>query len=76
MTRRAVILFWQLLILASLLVIWQWGFEWSKALLPSMDADAIGGAVNLITRKAPAASIFSLEAAGGLAPIRRRPPSR
>jgi NitT/TauT family transport system permease protein len=34
MTRRAVILFWQLLILASLLVIWQWGFEWSKALLP------------------------------------------
>jgi NitT/TauT family transport system permease protein len=34
MTRRAVILFWQLLILASLLVVWQWGFEWSKALLP------------------------------------------
>jgi hypothetical protein len=34
LTRRAVILFWQLLILALLLVIWQWGFEWSKALLP------------------------------------------
>jgi NitT/TauT family transport system permease protein len=34
MTRRAVILFWQLAILASLLVVWQWGFEWSKALLP------------------------------------------
>jgi NitT/TauT family transport system permease protein len=34
MTRRAVILFWQLLILVVLLVIWQWGFEWSKALLP------------------------------------------
>ena len=34
MTRRAIILFWQLLILASLLVVWQWGFEWSKALLP------------------------------------------
>jgi NitT/TauT family transport system permease protein len=32
--RRAVVLFWQLLILAALLVIWQWGFEWSKALLP------------------------------------------
>jgi len=33
-TRRAVILFWQLLILAVLLVIWQWGFDWSKTLLP------------------------------------------
>jgi len=31
---RAVILFWQVAILAAILVIWQWGFEWSKALLP------------------------------------------
>ncbi len=46
--------------------------EVSKALLPSMDADAIGGAVNLITRKAPAISIFSFEAAGGMAPIREQ----
>ena len=34
MTRRAVILFWRLTILVALLVVWQWGFEWSKALLP------------------------------------------
>ena len=27
MTRRAVILFWQLAILVSLLVVWQWGWE-------------------------------------------------
>jgi sulfonate transport system permease protein len=33
-SRRAVILFWQLLIFAVLLVIWQWGFEWCQALLP------------------------------------------
>ncbi len=33
-THRAIILFWQLAILALLLVVWQWGFEWSKALLP------------------------------------------
>ena len=31
---RTVILFWQLAILVFVLVIWQWGFEWSKALLP------------------------------------------
>jgi NitT/TauT family transport system permease protein len=33
-SRQAVILFWQLLIFAVLLVIWQWGFEWCQALLP------------------------------------------
>jgi NitT/TauT family transport system permease protein len=34
MPRRTVILFWQLLILAALLAVWQWGFEWSRAVLP------------------------------------------
>lgn len=33
-TRRAAILFWQIAILVIVLVVWQWGFEWSKALLP------------------------------------------
>ncbi|UFZ07927.1 ABC transporter permease [Bradyrhizobium ontarionense] len=33
-TRRAVILFWQISILVVILVVWQWGFEWSRALLP------------------------------------------
>ncbi|MGJ4949637.1 ABC transporter permease [Bradyrhizobium sp. HKCCYLS20291] len=33
-TRRAVILFWQIAILAIVLIVWQWGFEWSKAVLP------------------------------------------
>lgn len=33
-SRQAVILIWQLLIFAVLLVIWQWGFEWCQALLP------------------------------------------
>lgn len=33
-SRRAVILIWQLIILAVVLVIWQWGFEWCNALLP------------------------------------------
>jgi NitT/TauT family transport system permease protein len=32
--RRGLILFWQLLILAVLLAIWEWGFEWSRAMLP------------------------------------------
>jgi TonB-dependent receptor len=47
--------------------------EVSKALLPDMDADAIGGSVNLVTRRAPAARLFSMEAAGGFAPIRDEP---
>lgn len=44
--------------------------EVSKAILPSMDADAIGGAVNLVTRRAPANGIFSLEAASGYSSLR------
>jgi TonB-dependent receptor len=47
--------------------------EVSKAVLPDMDADAIGGAVNLVTRKAPAARLLSVEASGGFAPIRDDP---
>lgn len=33
-SRRSVILFWQLAILVLTLVVWQWGFDWSKMLLP------------------------------------------
>ncbi len=47
--------------------------EVSKALLPSMDANAVGGAVNLVTRKAPSQRLLSLEASGGFAPIRDDP---
>ncbi|MGH7578200.1 MAG: TonB-dependent receptor plug domain-containing protein, partial [Longimicrobiales bacterium] len=47
--------------------------EVAKATLPNMDADAIGGAVNLVTRKAPAARMLSLELAGGYATIRDEP---
>lgn len=47
--------------------------EVSKALLPDMDADAIGGNVNLVTRGAPAARVLSLEASGGFAPLRSEP---
>jgi len=46
--------------------------EVSKAILPDMDADAIGGAVNLVTRRAPASRLLSVEAAGGFATIRDR----
>ncbi len=31
---RSAVLFWQVAILVVVLVVWQWGFEWSKALLP------------------------------------------
>ena len=44
--------------------------EVSKAITPDMDADAIGGSVNLVTKKAPEQTLFSAEAAGGYAPIR------
>lgn len=44
--------------------------EVSKAITPDMDADAIGGSVNLVTKKAPDQMLFSVEAAGGYAPIR------
>jgi TonB-dependent receptor len=39
--------------------------EVSKALTPDMDSDAIGGAVNLVTKQAPARTIFSLTAGLG-----------
>lgn len=44
--------------------------EVSKAILPNMDADAIGGAVNLVTRRAPDRGVFSLEAASGYSSLR------
>jgi len=47
--------------------------EVTKAITPDMDANAIGGAVNLETRTAPERSLFSAEVAGGFAPIREEP---
>ena len=44
--------------------------EVSKAITPDMDAEAIGGSVNLVTKKAPERTLFSIEGAGGYAPIR------
>ena len=44
----------------------------SKAITPDMDADAIGGAVNLVTKKAPETRIFQVETADGYAPIREK----
>jgi TonB-dependent receptor len=44
--------------------------EVSKAITPDMDADAIGGTVNLVTKKAPDAQLLQVESAGGYAPIR------
>ena len=44
--------------------------EVSKAITPNMDADAIGGAVNLVTRSAPDRRTFMLESSGGYVPIR------
>lgn len=46
--------------------------EVSKAITPDMDADAIGGAVNLITKRAPESPLFQVETAGGFAPIREK----
>ncbi|MHA7130354.1 TonB-dependent receptor [Algoriphagus namhaensis] len=40
--------------------------EVNKAVLPNMDADAIGGSVNLVTRQAPNALRISGTAAGGV----------
>lgn len=42
----------------------------NKTLTPDMDADAIGGSVNLITRAAPNGERISATVAGGYAPIR------
>lgn len=39
--------------------------EVSKAITPDMDGDAIGGAVNLVTRKAPYTKRLSVSGAGG-----------
>lgn len=44
--------------------------EVNKTLTPDMDADAIGGSVNLIRRSAPQGERISLTAAGGYNPIR------
>ena len=47
--------------------------EVSKAITPDMDGDAIGGAVNLVTRQAPDVPTFSAELAGGYGTIRGEP---
>lgn len=44
--------------------------EVNKTLTPDMDADAIGGSVNLITRAVPGRERISASVSGGLAPIR------
>jgi TonB-dependent receptor len=44
--------------------------EVSKAITPDMDVDAIGGSVNLVTKKAPEGRTFTVELGGGYAPIR------
>jgi outer membrane receptor protein involved in Fe transport len=47
--------------------------EVNKAILPSMDADAIGGAVNLVTRKAPNALRLSGTLGSGLNLLSEKP---
>lgn len=47
--------------------------EVSKTLTPAQDADAIGGAINLKTRKAPADTRVSATLGGGFNPIRSGP---
>ncbi|MGH1364196.1 MAG: TonB-dependent receptor [Calditrichia bacterium] len=44
--------------------------EVAKAITPDMDADAIGGSVNLVTKKAPFERLVNLELAGGYNAIR------
>ena len=46
--------------------------EVTKAITPDMDADAVGGAVNLVTRRAPERSTFSVDGAGGYSDIRQQ----
>ncbi|MGO3307841.1 MAG: carboxypeptidase-like regulatory domain-containing protein, partial [Sphingobacterium sp.] len=46
--------------------------EVNKTLTPDMDADAIGGSVNLITRAAPNKQRISATLSGGYAPIREK----
>ena len=45
----------------------------NKTLTPDMDADAIGGSVNLITRATPNGERISATLAGGYGPIRQEP---
>jgi TonB-dependent receptor len=47
--------------------------EVNKAVLPSMDADAIGGAVNLVTRKTPSALRLSGTIGSGLNFLSKKP---
>ena len=49
------------------------GIEVAKAITPDMDAEAIGGSVDLVTKKAPETMLFSAEVAGGYSPIRDDP---
>ncbi len=44
--------------------------EVAKAITPDMDADAIGGSVNLVTKRAGQGRTFTMEGAGGYAPLR------
>ncbi|MGD8727550.1 MAG: TonB-dependent receptor, partial [Gemmatimonadales bacterium] len=46
--------------------------EVSKTILPDMDADAVGGSVNLVTRRPPSQRLVSAELAGGYASIREQ----
>ncbi len=46
--------------------------EVNKTLTPDMDADAIGGSVNLVTRASPNKQRISATMSGGYAPIRER----
>lgn len=45
----------------------------NKTLTPDMDADAIGGSVNLVTRATPNGERISATLAGGYGPIRQEP---
>ena len=47
--------------------------EVNKTLTPDMDADAIGGSVNLVTRAAPNGPRISATLSGGFNPIRNKP---
>jgi len=47
--------------------------EVNKTLTPDMDADAIGGSVNLITRASPNGERISATLSGGYNPIRQKP---
>ncbi len=47
--------------------------EVNKSLTPDMDADAIGGSVNLVTRANPHKQMVSATVAGGYNPIRNTP---